>query len=151
MKLAYLNNLKNKNEETSLGICKKLKKIDELEGSFCTAKTSYIFKKLDTAKKGFEKIISDFNNELEGTDLNKEISYLYLMTLYRKRLYSRFAEIVRNIDKENAFVGMSKKLSEEIKYLYYETVYSNPKLVMNGDVVKSMDQFNTLYQKVKMA
>ena len=149
LKLAYMNNLKKKNEEVTLGICEKLKKIDELEGMFCKAKTNFSFKKLDAAKREFEKIISNFNNEIDGTELNKEISYLYLMTLYHKRLYSRFYEIVRSIEKENAYIGMHNKLSEEIKYLYYETVYSNPKLVIDSEVVESMNQFSTLYPNSK--
>ena len=103
LKLDYLNNLKKQNENISFSICKKLNRIDPLEGSYCTAKTSIVFKKFDAAKREFEKIISDFHNKVEGTDLNKEISYLYLMTLYHKRLFTRFAEIVRSIDSENAF------------------------------------------------
>jgi len=142
LKLFYLSEIKKENFDGANFVCYKIKKIDRVEGLFCQAKTNYSFSKYKEAKKYFENIISEFYQRIEGTDFNQEVSYYYLMSLYKLRYFDKFVEIVQRIDREKAFTGMSKLNIEELKYLYFETIYSNPSYPLLGDVIESMNEFS---------
>lgn len=141
LKLFYLSEIKKKNFDGAITVCEKITNIDKLEGVFCQAKTNFSFEKYMDAKKNLETIISEYYSKIEGTDLNQEVSYFYLISLYNLRYFDKFVEIIQKIDNEQAFEGMSERNIEELKYLYYETVYSNSEFKITAQLLNSMREF----------
>jgi len=149
LKLLHLNELKTKDSKKSFSICNKIRAINTVEGDFCFGKTNFVLKNYKQSKKDFEKIISEHHREIKNTEFSKEVSYLYLMSLYNQRYFDKFTEIVKKILSENAFSGMGAKNEEEIKYLYLETVYSNKRITIDKHFFKLLESYIQNYKVSK--
>ena len=113
LKLFHLNNLKKKNSKLALGDCRDMKKISSIESAYCFAETEFLIGDLKSAKKNLEKLISEHQSELRDTARSSEISYMYLMSLYKLRYFDKFIEIVTAVSKSKSLMNsLLKKMKK---------------------------------------
>ena len=148
-KLFFLSEIKKESYDKAELVCKKIENINGLEGAFCQGKTNFLRRKFDVSKKYFEKIVSEYDAEIKDTDFSQEVSYFYLLSLYKGHYTDRFVEIINNMILSNSFDGMSNPHEEELLYLYYETLYSVEKYPINKLAIKSMENFYMKFEKSK--
>ena len=63
------------------------------------------------------------------------------MSLYKKRYFNKFTEMLIKIDKDNAFEGMAIRHEEELRYLLYETAYTLGPEIPRKQMLVSMQEF----------
>ena len=149
LKLFHLSEVKNKNKDQAFEYCQKIKDINEIEGNFCYGSTQFIFQDYLNAKKTLELLISDFYQEIENTEKNNQITYMYLMSLYQKHFYEKFVQISSKVIDEENFKNFSNDHAEELMYLYFETVYSKKEFVLHEQYINRVDQFISRFNKSK--